>query len=101
MDANDFKAFFADKIKPLLDKKHQLKDGPEVRFHWQPDDKEWELRYRFKQKRDGIDVKDDAGKQVYDNFHHQVQAIARGLADQAGSLLNQKLGITKSATIDF
>jgi hypothetical protein len=95
------KEFFEAEIKPLLIKHHQLKDGPEVRFHWQPETQDWAMRYRFVSRDEqGNEILED-GKRQYDSYHFQAQAIANTTTDAIGRKLAEKLGLSKEAHLDI
>lgn len=101
MPRDELAKFVSEKLLPILHEQHQLKDGPTVRFHEQPDGS-FEIRYRFRERdEDGQPLLDADGTKKWLLYHNQVSLIAYRVADQAGNLLAEKLGIANSPAIPF
>jgi hypothetical protein len=95
MEEQEFKAFFNEKLKPLLIERHELQGGPEARFYYQPDSRDWEIRYRYRARdADGQEIIED-GKPKWHSCHKQVQLIAERICDRATDLIADKLGLRR------
>lgn len=101
MPKEEFRTFFGEHIKPLLSENHHIitesDQTRDVRFHYQPETRDWEIRFRFlaRDTEGNALTKREGGKQ-YVNYHSQVGVIANRVANRAANLLSEKLGLTES-----